>query len=254
MRWGRRLAAWGLALCVAMQAHAGDTWDLATAELPPAISSKEPDMGYYAVLLRRVLDELDITPEFHFLPPARAQKDAAQGLYVALFPAARTPEREKAFIVSDPFYVVRLRLFLRRDDFWAGSTLDDFNDGVLCAAQGVRTYPELDEAIETGRLKVQRVTDIAACFRMLVVGRVRFVVTGENTGHGALHALGAAADQVRQAPVLLSEQAVHLMFPRALPESRKRARDFNRALQRLRRSGELGRLEQRVLPKAPSTQ
>lgn len=251
MRGWRQWATWALAAWAAGPVHARDTWALATADLPPAITTKAADLGYYAVILRRVFDEMDINPEFHFLPPARAQLDAAQGLYAALFPAARTPERELTFLASDPFYVVRLRVFLRRDDAWAGSTVEDFKDGLLCNVQGVRTYPELEAALDAGRLKMQRVTDLSACFRMLAVGRVRFVVTGENTGHSALHAMGEAADQVRMAPVLLSEQPVHLMFPRVLPESARRVRDFNRALQRLRRSGELNRLEQRVVPKGP---
>jgi polar amino acid transport system substrate-binding protein len=250
MKWVRAAALLAWALCG--PADAREIWHLATAELPPSVTAKRVDQGYYAVLLRRVLQELDTDAQLHFLPPVRVLMDAAAARYTAAFPLARSAERERDFWISDPIFAVRVRVFLRKDDRWAGRGAADLVDGLLCNIQGARLYPELDQALSEGRLRMQRVSDIAACFRMLAVGRVRYVVTGENTGFEGMRAAADSAARLRMAPLLLAEQPVHLMFPRKDPASPARLAAFNQALRRLRANGEMKKLEHRVLPQAPT--
>ncbi|MBB5204903.1 polar amino acid transport system substrate-binding protein [Inhella inkyongensis] len=241
-----------LALCVARTGWARETWQLGTAELPPAVTAKRADQGYYPVLLRRVLQELDVDARLHFLPPVRAVLDGAAGHYTAVFPLARSAERERDFLVSEPLFTVRIRVFLRRDDDWAGRGLADLTGGLLCNIQGARLYPELETALSDGRLRMQRVSEISACFRMLAAGRVRYVVTGENTGFEGMQAGAGGAAAVRMAPLLLAEQTVHLMFPRTDPASAARRAAFDQAIRRLRAQGVMQKLEHQVLPQAPT--
>ena len=125
MRWVWAAALQALALAPGDVAAAREAWQLATAELPPAVSAKRADQGYFSVLLRRVLQELDVDARLHFLPPVRAVLDGAAGHYTAVFPLARSAERERDFWVSDPIFTVKVRVFLRKDDPWAGRGMDD---------------------------------------------------------------------------------------------------------------------------------
>ena len=98
---------------------------------------------------------------------------------------------------------------------------------------------------------MQRVSDIAACFRMLAVGRVRYGVTGENTGFEGMRGALDSAAKLRMSPLLLAELPVHLMFPRKDPASPERLAAFNQALRRLRAAGQMQKLEQQVPAPGP---
>lgn len=250
MRAWRGVALLVLACVWAGPVQARETWRLATAELPPAVTTKRPDKGYYAVLLRRVLQELDVDAELEFLPPARAIQDTVAGRYTAVFPLSLTPERERTLIATDPIFQVRIRVFVRRDDPWAGGGLQAMRGDALCNIQGARLYPELEAALAAGWLQMQRVPDIAACFRMLALGRVRFVVTGENTGFEGMAAVPDGMRKFRMAAEQLAVQPVFLMFSRQVKGNVQRAEAFNQALRRLRAEGVMQKLEHRVLPQA----
>ena len=246
----------GLGLLLVALAHpaaqAREAWRLATVELPPAISAKLPNQGYYSVLLRRVLQELDVDLELSFLPPHRTVQETADGLYMAAFPLARTPEREREFLVSEPFFIVKVRAFVRKDDPWNGGDAESMRGHLLCNILGAKLHPELQQAIDAGRLQVQRVSDIGACFRMLALGRVRFVVTGENTGYEGMQAVPEGDKRFRVAGPVLAALPVHLMFSRRVKGNAQRMRAFDHALRRLREQGVMAKLEQQVLPQAPA--
>lgn len=248
------MSPWGVVLLLAvaalLPAQARETWQLATAELPPAITAKRPDNGYYAVLLRRVLQELDVDARLHFLPTDRAIQDTQAGRYTAVFPLSRTPERERDLISSEPIYQVKVRVFVRRDDPWPGGGLQAMRGHPLCNIQGARLYPELEAALAAGWLQMQRVPEIGACFRMLALGRVRFVVTGENTGFEGMAAVPEGRRKFRMAAEQLAVQPVFLMFSRQVKGNAQRAEAFNQALRRLRAEGVMQKLEHRVLPQA----
>lgn len=241
-----------LGLLAQLPAQARETWQLATAELPPAITSKRADNGYYAVLVRRVLQELDVDAQLHFLPPDRAIQETMAGRYTAVFPLTRTPERERELIPSEPIFHVRVRVFVRRDDPWSGGGLEAMRGHLLCNIQGARLYPELEAALAAGWLQMQRVPEIGACFRMLALGRVRFVVTGENTGFEGMAAVPDGARKFRMAAEQLALQPVFLMFSRQVKGNVQRAEAFNQALRRLRAEGVMHKLEHQVLPQGPS--
>jgi len=246
-RWLLVLLLAGAALRPAL---ARETWQLATAELPPSITAKRADNGYYAVLLRRVLQELDVDAQLHFLPPARAIQETQDGRYTAVFPLSLTPERERELIASDPIFQVRIRVFVRRDDPWPGGGLQALRGHALCNIQGARLFPALEAALAEGWLQMQRVPDIGACFRMLALGRVRFVVTGENTGFEGMAAVPDGSRKFRMAAEQLAQQPVFLMFSRQVKGNAQRAEAFNQALRRLRAEGVMQKLEHQVLPQA----
>jgi len=231
--------------------QAREVWRMSTAELPPAIGAKLPSQGYYPVLVRRVLQELDTDLELDFLPPHRAMQEAAEGRHIAVFPMVRTPEREREFLVSEPIFIVRVRVFVRRDDPWNGGGVEALRGHLLCNILGAKLHPELQQAVDDGRLQVQRVGEIGACFRMLALRRVRFVVTGENTGFEGMQALPDGGRLFRVAGPVLAEQPVHLLFSRRIRGNAQRMQAFDQALRRLRSQGVMAKLEQQVLPQAP---
>lgn len=229
-------------------ARAAERWRIATIELPPAIGSQLPQQGYYAVLLRRVLAEIDAEPEFSFLPPQRADQDARGGRFDAILPMRRTAERETAYWFTEPFYLARTRVFLRADDPWEPADEAALRGQLGCTLLGGSTPPKLQREVDAGLAKLQRVSQTEACFRMLQLGRVRYVVAGQNAGLYAAAALSDKGPPSRMASQVLAEEALHLALSRAVPANAERLQAFNRALRRLRANGVMQQLEQALLP------
>lgn len=227
-------------------------WQLATIELPPSISEHAPQQGYYAVILRRVLQEFGAEPKFRFLPPLRVYEQVIAGEVDGALPYKRTPEREQLLWFSEPFYMARVRVFLGRTDPWTPQRPTDLIErGLGCTLQGAQVPDVLRDAAAQGALRLQRVPLIETCFRMLELGRVSYVLTGENTGWTAAAAMSDQGRGLRMAPLVVSEEPVHLAFPRKLAGSVAKLEAFNDAVRKLRKSGELHRIELAHVPRPP---
>lgn len=180
---------------------AAETWRLAAMELPPSISEKAPQQGYYAVLLRRVLKEIGAEADFVFLPPQRGFQLALSGQLDGALPYKRTAERERQFWFSEPFFMAKVRVFLRAADGWDPGSVADLRNQTGCTLQGAQAPATLQSEVDARRVPLQQVSQIEACFRMLQAGRVRFVVAGQNTGWAAAQSLRAEGLQIGRAHV-----------------------------------------------------
>lgn len=228
---------------------ASGTWRIVAIDLPPAIGPNAPEQGYYAVLLRRVLRELDAQPQFIFLPPQRAYQVALAGNADAALPFRPTPEREQHFWFTEPFFIASVRIFVRHDAGWMPANVAALRGERGCTLQGAQSPAALQVEVDVGRVSLERVTLLDACFRLLQAGRVGFVVAGQNSGWLAAHALADGGAGIRMAPFVVAEEPIRLALPKVQPASRERMARFNAAVKRLR--SELKQLEARVVPPRP---
>lgn len=230
-------------------AWAATPWRVAAVELPPAIGPQADQQGYYAVLLRRVLRELDVEPQFVFLPPQRALLAALAGEVDLALPFQRTPEREKRLWFTEPFYIASVRVFQRGADDWQPRDSTALRERRGCTLQGAASPRPLQVEVDAGHVRLERVAHLDACFRLLLAQRVDFVVAGLNSGWLAAHTLPDQGASVRLAPFVLAEEPVMLALPRARPESAQRVQRINAALRKLR--AELKQIEAQVVPQRP---
>lgn len=248
---------WKGAMLVAMLlATAGTcaqgTWRLGTVELPPSVGEHLPQQGYYPVLLRRILKEMGAEAQLVFLPPNRLHQDLRAGQLDGAFPYLRTPERDAEFLLTEPFFHARVRVFVNADSGWRPKDVPALRGQLGCALQGAQSPATLQAEVEAGRVQLQRVGELESCFRMLQLGRVRFVVGGENGGWAAARNLPGQGLALHMADFVLAEEGIHLALPRNKPESVQRHKAFNAALRKLRASGVLHALELKAVPKPPS--
>lgn len=253
MSWkGRLLAALLLAAAGASAREKPTTWRLGTVELPPSVGERLPQQGYYPVLLRRILQELGASAELVFLPPNRVHQELRAGHLDGAFPYLRTPEREAEFLLTEPFFHARVRVFVNADTDWRPRDVPALRGQLGCALQGAQSPAALQAEVDAGHVQLQRVGELEACFRMLQLGRVRFVVSGENGGWTAARSLPGQGMELHMADFVLAEEGIHLALPRSKPESAARLKAFNTALRKLRANGVLQALEARSVPKPPS--
>jgi polar amino acid transport system substrate-binding protein len=228
---------------------AGETWRIVAIDLPPAIGPNAAQQGYYAVLLRRVLSELNARPTFIFLPPQRAYQVALAGNADAALPFRPTPEREQHLWFTEPFFVATIRVFVRSDGGWLPGSVAALRGERGCTLQGAQSPVALQQEVDSGRVSFERVSVLDACFRLLQAGRVGFVVAGHNSGWLAARALADGGSSIRMAPFVVAEEPIRLALPKIVPASRERLERFNAAVKRLRT--ELKQLEASVVPARP---
>ncbi|MFN7692613.1 MAG: substrate-binding periplasmic protein [Burkholderiales bacterium] len=240
-----------LAACCCAALQAATPWRLATAVLPPSIGPDLPQQGYYAVLLRRVLAELGAEPQFVFVPPHRAFQMAVDGSVEGALPFKRTAEREALFWFSEPFFHVRLRLLLRAQDDWEPSKPSDLEGHRGCSLQAAQASAALQREIDNGTVRLERVPTLEACYRMLRMGRVQYVIAGQNMAVAQLGPQPAGSLALRISPWVVGTEPVHLILPRKRADSIARLKAFDAAVRKLRASGELQALELQHVPRAP---
>jgi polar amino acid transport system substrate-binding protein len=165
-----------------------------------------------------------------------------------VFPYRRTPEREALYWFTEPFFIAKVRLFLRANDPWEPGDVAALQGRLGCTLHSAQAPARLQREVNAGRLTLQTVSQLDACFRMLQLRRVDFVIAGQNTGWDAQHRLAAEGLRLRAAALVVAEEPVHLALSRRLPGSAARVERFNRALRRLRAQGTLQRLEAESVP------
>lgn len=244
--WRAGVAALGM-LLAACGAGAAERWRLATVELPPAVSEHLPQQGFHAVLVRRVLQELGVEAELVFLPGQRVHEELRAGRVDGAFPYVSTPEREREFLLSEPFYVAPVRVFVG-DAAALPPAIEGLRGQTGCALRGAESPARLQAELQSGRLRLERADELIGCFRMLQAGRVRFVVAGEHSALAAAAQLRVEGLRLRMANFVVAEQGIHLALPRRLAQSEARLRAFNQALRKLRAAGVMRALERQHLP------
>lgn len=220
----------------------------ATGEFLPYIDLRTAEGGFYPALIRRVLAEHGETVEFVERPWARAHAETAAGRFDGSFPYLRSPAREREFLFSDPLLAVPSYLFVRADRLPEDPARLVRILSRTCYLRDSLLPPPLQVRVERGELAVVRVDDMAQCFRMLAAGRIEAVPAGIYNGRATLRRMYGAGASIVPVGEALDNETLHLVWPRAKPESETRRRAFNASLAALRQRGEVAALEARLLP------
>ena len=93
-------------------AVAAEEYSLAIGEWAPYVGEKLDGYGFAAEIVTAVLKEMDGKPKYSFVPWARAEGEALDGVVVGTFPWSVTEERKnKGFMYTETFVFSRERLF-----------------------------------------------------------------------------------------------------------------------------------------------
>ena len=109
----------------------------------------------------------------------------------------------------------------------------------------------LQESLEANAFRIERVSDMAQCFRMLAAGRVDFVSAGSYNAWATIKKIYGDQHPFKTVGPALDRTSLHLVWPRSNPLSESRRDAFNVSLKALRDSGEVARLQRELLPREP---
>jgi polar amino acid transport system substrate-binding protein len=227
------------------------TVPLATSDFPPFAGEQLPEQGFYVALVKAAWREAGLQPQVQFLPWARGQALAQSGEVFGIFPYLPTPEREAAYRFSAPLYQVQARVFVTADSQWQWQQPSELRGRTLCRQRASAVPAPVQALIDSGALKLEETSSLAACLQMLQLHRADLVVINAANGwHTVQQAFGHRNGFKTLGPPVATVTH-HLMVGRQHPQAEAWLQRFDEALARLRQRGEIRTLEQRLMPVLP---
>jgi len=237
----RRCIALGLALA-ACSAYA--TVSLTTGpDYAPFTDHNVADGGIAVRLVRATFARINESVALDWLPWKRGYSLTLAGHYQATFPYAKSAERERDFIFSDPLMTMQTYLYMRHGDHLDYDTPSSFSGRVICVPQGFysQLQTNLRDLTARGEVRVEQAPDMPSCVRMLLAGRVdAFTAFDKLIQHVLLQTGGA--ERVEHSVKAVSATDLMLIAPRNNPDSIILIQRFNAALQALKADGSYKRL------------
>lgn len=252
----RRFALLGFAVTLlAAQGSAADGGERMRVTLvtgdgyPPYSAADLPHGGMAARLVARALQMAGATAEGPtFLPWKRAMDVTGRTSVDASFPWIETEERLERFRYSDPILFKSVFGWLRADDGRAVDTEADIDGMRVCAPIGFAPPSEIQTLAAKGRIRIERPSDVPACFAMLARGRVDMAIAEPDHARESIAARGGDAEGFRRTGLEFTGIALHLIVSRDHPQADAILGTFNRGLAALKATPEYSRIVEAYLP------
>ncbi|MEF7614936.1 transporter substrate-binding domain-containing protein [Aquincola sp. MAHUQ-54] len=243
--WARMLALAVMLVAGPPQAQAGaETIVVYGSDQFPPVSylAEGKAEGVFPAILARLEKETGDRYDIKLMPWARAYWMAEQGKG-AVANISWNSEREKFLDFSVPIYPAEVVLVVKKGQEFPFTKLSDLHGKRIGAGLGSSYRDEVDQAIASGLIKVDRDPNQLSRLNKLLAGRVDAIFVG--TGRPGVKAMVESAPQ----PQALEEQLVvlprpvtvdplYLAIPKSMNKKDALAR-LNAAYLKLRNSGQL---------------
>lgn len=166
-----------------------------------------------------------------YVPWSRAVKDTENGHYPALLTCASTTERAEHYRFSDPISGERYGIYARE-----GFPIFQLNEIPHLSGYSVASVLEYapNQELEAVGADLVDVPSDTIGFKMLGLGRVDFLYTGEAAGNYLIKSLGME-NTLQFAPFVIWNY--HLCFSRKHPEGESLRKLFNEGLAEIKADG-----------------
>jgi polar amino acid transport system substrate-binding protein len=235
--------AWTLESFAATKPGGDTALPLLSEEFPPINFSEDGKPAGLAVdVVQEVLRRRGQSLPIEFLPWARAYREAQADRPVALFAAARIPEREKLFQWVGPIVTFYSSFYAR-----AGTDrLKRFADARRAeSVLVVRDWYTAQQLASAGFTNLRQVADPLQGLRMLLAGRAPLLASERISMPGALQTAGLDPSALEEVYTFASSDG-YIAFSRATP--RRLVNAWQRELDAMKRDGSFQAIYKRWLP------
>ncbi len=168
-------------------AGAEEVVHITAGEWPPYLGSDLPHFGIAGRIITEAFATQGITVEMTFFPWKRAFELAKAGTFDGTAIWLKNSAREADFYYSDPV-ISELHVFFHlRSQPFMWKTLADLQDKTLGGLLGFSYGAEMDQAIASGLLTMQRVTSDEQNFKKLLANRIQVYPQEVNVGYTVLN-------------------------------------------------------------------
>ncbi|MFV3329425.1 substrate-binding periplasmic protein [Pseudomonas sp. NY15437] len=224
-----------LFLCVASATRAGEVLRIAADRWPPYADRQLLGNGVAVHLVQTALQRAGYASEYIEVPWPRVLHGVANGEYDLVADAWYAPEREAFAVYSEPYLVNRVRLIKRRGSPITFSELADLYPYRIAMVRG---YAYSDAFNNDPKLQRVAVFSFVNAALMLQARRVDLTLEDEITARVHFNGdLAELKDQLEFLPVPLTENGLHILVGRHVPNHAAIITGFNKAIREMREDG-----------------
>ncbi len=198
---------------------------------------EEKKGGYLVEVAQEAFQQVGYSPEFIFVPWARALVQSIKGAYTVLLAAYYTKERAEELLYSDPIGTTRVFLFKRKVDKITYKTMEDLKPYRIGHIRGSKVSPEFDK-VEKTFLTIEYAKSTEQNIKKLLAHRLDLVVEKEERLKELLNTeFKGEVDKLEFLYPPLQVNTYHNCVSKKLPEGQQIIADFNRGLKKIRVNG-----------------
>jgi len=207
---------------------------IGTNDLPPYIETNTKS-GLLIDLLSEVGREMNVKIDFVFLPWVRCEEELKDGKVWGIMPYVKTPEREAAFVFSDPLIMKRTLFFYYSRDQKKKINYTKFSDLKNYNIGGIKGYFYENWFSDAG-LNVEYTASEEQNIRKLYGGRIDITPAGDITGWYIIKKIfpKEEANNFHTIEKPLDEGNIYIIVRRDDIEGLKQLKLFNEAMKRVK--------------------
>jgi len=207
-----------------------------TGNYPPAINQADNDNGYIARLVSDAFALEGIKVEYVFVPWARGLRMTRLGHEACIMYYAKTPDRMKSFIFSEPLFEEEWLFFHFKSTPVKWEKLTDLSRYIIGATLSYSYSEEFHRLADEQLLNVHWVARDKQNWQMLMAGRID-IFPSAKTGWYQLRQLysKAALSQITTHPKPLKKQLNYLLFSKEHPQAEYFRDKFNLGFAKLKK-------------------
>ncbi|WP_158269379.1 ABC transporter substrate-binding protein [Saccharospirillum sp. MSK14-1] len=232
------LAILGMALAVSVRA---DVMLVTGNDYPPFTDQDLPDGGLSTRLVQAAFAATGAMVEIHFQPWLRGYRATLNGDFAATFPYVHTDQRESEMVFSDPFMNVDTVIISRATQPLDYASVASLQGMALCRAQGWGLPAAIRDGIDAGIIEVVDAPQYTSCFRMLLAGRVDFLLSNNLQWEVQAQVNHLNPDDFHLATTPV-QRSHHYLIAAKTPAGKAIIEQFNTGLARLKNNGDFGRI------------
>lgn len=246
----RTLACLFLSLGLCASALAAPLRLVTGDDYAPFTGKALPAGGMLTQVVRAALQRSNIDISLAWQPWNRGYLKTLRGDYDATFPYVRTPQREEAFLYSEPLFIAEQHIFSRAGEVIEIDDVPSMQGRRLCYPLGWQPPPIIQQLLDDGQLSRHSPAGLNECARLLLMNRDDFFISDRRLGETAVHLTGVPVERFRRSNSAINRSTLHLIVPRSHPQAAEIIAQFNLGLAQLRVSGDYQRLLDRHLQQA----
>lgn len=224
-----------LLLCVSSAVRAGEVLRVAADRWPPYADRQAPGNGVAVHLVQAALKRAGYASEYIEVPWPRVLHGVANGEYDLVADAWYSAEREAFAVYSEPYMVNRVRLIKRQGAPITFAKLADLYPYRIAMVRGYAYSEAFDSDPKLRRVAVFSFVNAAL---MLQAGRVDLTLEDEITARVHFNGdLAELKDQLEFLPLPLTENGLHILVGRHVPQHAEIVAAFDKAIREMKADG-----------------
>ncbi len=228
-------------VCFSSAVDAEQTVRLTTGEWPPYLSKDAHQGGIATCIVTEAFTAAGIKIQLGYFPWKRAFQLAGREKWDGSLIWSHSPDREKDFLYSDPVIEVSDVFFHLKSYSFDWKSWDDLKDIKIGATTGYIYGEAFQQALESGQIKVFRVTTDLQNFKKLLKKRIDVFIVSQEVGYELLRkhfsSQQAQLFTSHPKPVRPSMANLHLLLSKRNPDHKNLMAAFNKGLKKIKASG-----------------